>query len=172
MLFHSLFFFERRISLARRNEAPQALVDIEAPGAGTAAVTLDRRHQTHVRKTQFGLIALSGDFENDVGAVPLRVVFDEVDLAVDDMPHNVLTGDEFSDLLRAAVKVFVMKPELAAEPVRVAFDLLRPPTANVVDCVKNFFGRLVHCKGGCVVFRLHRLFSFIRYYGARSKKDT
>ena len=105
-------------------------------------------------------------------SVPLRFVIDEVDLAVDDMPHNLLAGEEFSDLLRAAVKVFVMKSELTAEPVRVAFDLLRPPAANVVDRVKNFFGRLVHCKRSGVVFRLHRLFSFIRYYGARSKKDT
>jgi hypothetical protein len=71
--------FARRISLARRNQAPQALANIEAPGAGTAAGTLDRRHPTDVRKAQFGLITLPGDLENDVGAVPLPLVFDEVD---------------------------------------------------------------------------------------------
>src|SRR5580704_14887159 len=63
--------FPRWISLACSDQAPQALADVETPGARAAAVTLDGRHQTHVGEAQLGLIALPGDVKNDVRAVPL-----------------------------------------------------------------------------------------------------
>jgi hypothetical protein len=33
---------------------------------------IDRRHQTDVSEAQLGLIALPGDVEDDVGAVPVK----------------------------------------------------------------------------------------------------
>src|SRR5580704_18386931 len=63
--------FPRWLSLTFSDQAPQALADIETPGARAAAVTLDHRHQTHVGEAQLGLIALPGDVKNDVRAVPL-----------------------------------------------------------------------------------------------------
>src|SRR5215471_3876440 len=65
-----------RRAFARRDELVQAVVDVEAPGAGAAIVALERRHQTHVREAQLGLISALLDLEHDVGAVPFGLVLD------------------------------------------------------------------------------------------------
>src|SRR5262245_2187738 len=43
--------------------------------------------------------------------------------------------------------VLVPVDELAAGLVGAAFDVLRPPAADVVNGVEDFFGCLVHCEG-------------------------
>ena len=57
-----------------------------------------------MRKAEFGLVVLLGDLKDNVSAFPLALDFDQVNVAVQDMPYDFLTWDEFSDLLRAAVK--------------------------------------------------------------------
>jgi hypothetical protein len=78
------------LPFACRNQAAQTVVDIKAPCTGTAAVAFAHWNQADVRKAEFGLAVLPGDLKNDVGAVALGLVFDEVDVAVQDMPYDFL----------------------------------------------------------------------------------
>jgi hypothetical protein len=68
-----------------------------------------------VRKAEFGLVVLPGDLKDDVSAFPLGLVFDKVNVAVQDMPYDFLTWYQFNDLLGAAVKVFVVELKLSTE---------------------------------------------------------
>src|SRR5262249_9642165 len=74
--------------------------------------------------------------------------------------YDLLTRYEFSDLLRAAVKVFVVKLELGTEFVGATFNFFRPPPSNVVDRVKDFFWRLVYCKRNSVILSFHEALPF------------
>jgi len=73
-----------------------------------------------VRKAKFGLVVLLGDLKDNLRAVPLGRVFDKVNLAV--QPDDFLPRHEFSDLVRAAVNVFVMELKLSTQLVGPAVD--------------------------------------------------
>src|SRR5882672_4623472 len=98
---HAATPLRTRVTLVRvglpttlRDEAAKALVHVEAPCARAAIVALDGGHEAHVREADLGLVALPGDLEHDVGPVPLALVADEVDLAVRDVPHDLLARHE------------------------------------------------------------------------------
>src|SRR5437764_12178601 len=125
-------FLRVRIALAGRDQAAQAVVDVEPPGARAVAVALAGGNQTNVREAELRLAALAGDLEDDVGAVPLGLALDELEPGVRDMPDDLLPPHELGDLLRTAVKAFVAVGELGAELVGAPLDFSRPPSANVV----------------------------------------
>ena len=68
-----------------------------------------------MRKAEFGLVVLVGDLKDNKNAFPLGLVFDKAIVAVQDMPYDFLTWYQFSDLLGAAVKVFVVELKLSSE---------------------------------------------------------
>jgi hypothetical protein len=69
-----------------------------------------------------------------------------------------LARNEFIDLLCGTVHIFVSVGELCAELVRVALDLARPPSTNIVDRIEGLLGRLVYRKARGEIFRFHELF--------------
>ena len=110
-------------------------------------------------KAEFGLPVLPVDLEDDVRAVPLASIFDKVDVAVHDMPDDLLAGHPFSDPLCGVMDVFIAVSELGAELVGASVKFSRPPSTNVVDGVEDFFGRLLDRKRGRVIFGVHCLLS-------------
>src|SRR5688572_18264266 len=84
-------------------------------------------------EADLGLVALGRDVEGDLGAVPLVAVLDEAELALQHAPGNSTAGDELGDPLPAEMKVLIAIGEFGAEPVGAAFDVTRPPGANIVD---------------------------------------
>ena len=84
-------------------------------------------------KTNFRFAIFRGDVENDVRGGPFALVFHIAQMAVGNMPGNLLAGNEFRDLLRGAVRIFVTIRELGSQLVGGARDLSRPPSTNVVD---------------------------------------
>src|SRR5262249_27225703 len=74
------------VPFACRNQAAQTIVDVKAPCTCTFAVAFDGRNQADMREAELGLIALLGDLKDNVGAVPLGFVFDEVNFGIQDMP--------------------------------------------------------------------------------------
>jgi hypothetical protein len=60
-------------------------------------------------------VALAGCPQDNVSAFPLGLVFDKANVAVRDMPYDSLTWYQFSDLLGASVKVFVVELKLGTE---------------------------------------------------------
>src|SRR6202142_3185051 len=112
-------FFPGGLPFARRDQTPQAVVDIEAPCAGTVAVALEGGNQAEVRKAKLGFVSLSGDLKDNLGALPLRLVFDESKLGLRYVPHDFLARHQFRDLLGAAVNVLVVELKLSAEFVGV-----------------------------------------------------
>jgi len=107
-----------------------------------------------------GLAGLAGNFKNNVSSDPLRLVLDKGQFGVGNMPHYLLAGNEFRDLLRGAVRIFVTIRELSSQLVGGALDLSRPPSTNVVDGGKGFVRRLVHRNGCGEIALFHGLFSF------------
>ena len=86
-----------------------------------------------MREVDLGLLALGLDVEGDVSARPLGRVADEAEVAVEHVPGDPPTGDQFGDPLGAAVLVLVAVGELVAELVGAALDISCPPAADVVD---------------------------------------
>jgi hypothetical protein len=78
-------------------------------------VAFEGRNQADVRKAEFRLVVLLGDLKDNVSACPLGLVFDKVKVAVQDMPYDLLTWYEFSDLLGTEVNVFVVERKLSTE---------------------------------------------------------
>src|SRR5450432_4581195 len=62
------------VSFAGCNQVPQAAVDIGAPGVRAHVVAFVCGDQTDVGKANLCFIALLRKFEDDVGALPLRLV--------------------------------------------------------------------------------------------------
>src|SRR4029453_7680744 len=143
------------LSFTCRDQAAQAVIDIEAPRARTATVTLEGRNQTDVCEAQFGLSPLPVDLKDDVGAVPFGSVFDKVDVAVHDMPDHFFAWHPFSNPLSRLVDVLIAVRELGAEPVCASVNFSRPPPTNVVDGVEDFFRRLLDRKGSRVTLGIH-----------------
>jgi hypothetical protein len=76
-------------------------------------------HQTCVGKTDFGLAGLLGDFEYNIGAVPLALVLQETQVAVRHAPNHFFPWDEFRDLLLGTVHILVAIGELGAKFLRM-----------------------------------------------------
>ncbi len=68
-----------------------------------------------MREADFGLAVLPRDLKDNVRAVALRLVRDEVELGIGDMPHDLGTGHGFGDALRGAVHVIVAAREFGPE---------------------------------------------------------
>ena len=110
-----------RFALARGDKLAQAAGDVLAPGVRADVVALIGRHEPGVREADLGLVAFLRDIEDDVGAVPLGLVLDEVEVVVQDAPCHSLARRELGDLERAAVDVLVVVVEDGAEFVGLAF---------------------------------------------------
>jgi hypothetical protein len=80
------------------------------------------------------------------------------------MPHDFLAWHELSDLLGRVVKVFVAVRKLGTEFVGSTGNFSGPPPTNVVDGVKDLFGRLGYRKGRGVILIFH---DFIQFRGLR-----
>src|SRR5512139_1966473 len=100
-------FLRVGVALASRDQAAQAVVDVEAPRAGAIPVALEAGKQAEVGEADLGLVALPGDLEDDVRAVPLGLVLDEVEARVQDVPYNSPARHQLGDLLGAAVERLV-----------------------------------------------------------------
>jgi hypothetical protein len=85
-------------------------------------VAFEGRNQADVREAEVGFVAFLGDLKDNVGAIPLSLVFDKVESGVRYMSYNFLAWYQFSDLLGAAVKVFVVELKLSTEFVGSSFD--------------------------------------------------
>jgi hypothetical protein len=59
------------------------------------------------------------------------------------VPYDLLPRHEFSDLLGAEVKIFVVDLKLSTEFVGTTVNFLRPPSANIIDGFENFFPSLI-----------------------------
>ncbi len=75
-----------------------------------------------MRKAKFGLVVFPVDLKDNLRAVPLGRIFDKVNLAVQGTPDDFLPRREFSDLVRAAVNVFVVELKLSTQLVGPAVD--------------------------------------------------
>ena len=73
-----------------------------------------------MRKAEFGLALLPVDLKDDVGAVPLGSVLDKVDVAVHDMPDDLLAWHPFSNPLSGVMDVLIAVLELGTQLVRAS----------------------------------------------------
>ena len=89
-------------------------------------------------KTNFRHILVFRDLKNNVCAPPLASVFNKARVAVQHVPNDFLAGNEFCDFLLGKVQIFVTVREFGAECVGVALNLYPPPSANILDGVKDF----------------------------------
>jgi hypothetical protein len=65
-------------ALALGNEVAQAAVDVGAPGVRADGVAFVCGAEADVREANFCFVALLGDSKDNVGVVPLALVFYEV----------------------------------------------------------------------------------------------
>jgi hypothetical protein len=64
-----------------------------------------------VREANFCFVVLLGDFKDNVGVVPLVLVFYEVKVVIYNVPNNLFCWNKFGDFDGAAVNILVMIPE-------------------------------------------------------------
>src|SRR5262249_39726279 len=147
-----------RLRFARGDQSAQVAGGHHTPGIRAGVVALERRRQAFVSETDFGLRALLGDLEDDVRALPLALVFCEVNTGIQDVPDDLFPGHGFGDLLLGIVCAGDAVGELVAELLGVALHLSRPPSADIADGVEDSFRGLVHGEGGSEIVVLHRSF--------------
>ena len=94
-------------------------------------------------EAHFRLIGLLGYLENNFRAIPLGLIFGEIQVAVQDKPDDPLAGNQFSDPLFRIMDVFVPIRKLLAEFVGASFNFSLPPSANVIDGGECLFRSLV-----------------------------
>lgn len=75
-----------------------------------------------MREAKFSSVVLPGNLKDYVRACPLGLVFDEVNLTIQDMPNDLLARHKFRDLLRAVVNVAGVELKLSAEFVRTSLN--------------------------------------------------
>src|SRR5262249_32224359 len=71
---------------------PQVAVHELVPGQGTAVEALERRRQAPVGEADFRLVALPGDLEHDVRALPLLQLLHEFQAGVIHVPDDLLAA--------------------------------------------------------------------------------
>ena len=142
------------LALALGDQVVQAAVDVGAPGVRADAVAFVCGDEAYVREANFCFVAFLGNFKDNVGVLPFALVFDEVEVVVYNVPHNLLAWNKLGDPDGAAVNVLVAVLEFT-ELIGPAVDLFRPPSTNVIDCGESCFRGLVHQKDSGVVLIAH-----------------
>ncbi len=77
-----------------------------------------------MREAEFGLVAFSGNFKDDICACPLGFIINKAEVVGQDMPYDLFAGDEFCDLERAVVQVLIVVIKHGAGLISVTFDCL------------------------------------------------
>ena len=77
-----------------------------------------------MREAEFSPVILPGNLKDNVSACPLGLIFGKANLALQDMPNDLLARHEFRDLLRAAVHVASVELKLSAEFVRTSLNCI------------------------------------------------
>ncbi|MNL49849.1 hypothetical protein D3C87_1728130 [compost metagenome] len=103
-----------------------------------------------MRETNFCRVVLLGDFKDNIGILPFALVCYEVEKVVHNVPNNPPPRNKLSNFEGAAVNVLVVMLKFA-KFVGSAFNIFRPPSADVIDGGENFVGALVYIKGSCVI---------------------
>ena len=111
------------LSFTARDELVQTPVDVEAPGVRTHVEALEFRIEAHMREVNLGAAVRLTDLERDVRANPLLLVFNEVEVVVQDVPNDLLAGNEFRDFQSANVDVFVAIRPFVVEFVGATFNV-------------------------------------------------
>jgi hypothetical protein len=107
-------------------------------------------------ETDFSLIILFSDVENDLRVFPFAFVLREIKVVVQDMPDHSFAGNKLNDLQSAEVDVLVMIGPFAAQLVRAAFYVLGPPSADIVDGIESLLWCLIYQNGSGEIFIFHR----------------
>lgn len=74
----------------------------------------------------FGLVASPGEFEYDLGAVPLGLVFTKAEVAVENGPDDFFARDQFLYGNFAPVQILEVILESFTDFIGVTFDFFRP----------------------------------------------
>src|ERR1022692_4308842 len=70
------------------------------------------------------------------------------EVAVENVPHDLFTGDQFGDLLLGVMDVLIPVRELLAESVGTPLDVSGPPSTNVIDGGEDFVRARAHRETG------------------------
>src|SRR5690606_32258599 len=95
-------------ALTLGNQVAQAAVDVSTPGVRANAVAFVGGNEAHVREAHFCFVALPGDFKDNIGILPLALVFYEVKVVVYNVPNILFTWNKFGDFDSAAVNILVV----------------------------------------------------------------
>ena len=99
--------------------------------------------ERHLRLTTVG-----GDVETARRTDPFALLGDEVEVAVGELPHHPLAGDELGGVLLRVVDVWHQVEPVSARLVGPADDVGRaPPGADVDDGLVGLLRRRVDCDG-------------------------
>ncbi len=96
------------LALTLGDQVAKAAVYVDAPGVRTDGEALIRGNETYVRKSNFGVAVLLGDFKDNVGTRPLALIVYEVKVVVCNVPNDLTVWNKFGDFDGAAVNVLVM----------------------------------------------------------------
>src|SRR4029077_6957800 len=106
-------------------------VDVEAPRRRAIFVALALGGETDVGEAQLRHLAVYGNLQDDFAAIPFARVLHEAEIAVRDLPHDLLVWNELGDALGGTVHVLVSIREHRTERVGLALDVPRPPSTHV-----------------------------------------
>src|SRR2546421_2897739 len=113
------------LALAGRDQAAQAVADVEAPAGRARLEAIEPGHQAHVGEAKLGLVPLGRDVEADLGADPLPAVLRVQELGVEGAPDDALSGHRRGDPMSGTVQIAVAVGELVTHLRGAALEVLR-----------------------------------------------
>src|SRR5205814_69406 len=86
------------LALTRGNQVTQTASDVGTPCVRADVVAFVEGDEADVREVDFCFVTLPGDLKDNVGVLPLTLVFHKAKVVVQDVPGNLFTWNKFGDL--------------------------------------------------------------------------
>src|SRR6187431_2809250 len=95
-------------------------------------------------KMKLSLSILFRYFEDDLCTSPFAFIFCKIEIVTQNLPNNFFIWNNFSQFHSADMNILVMISKLIIEFVSVTFNFFRPPSTNIIYCIKNLLWCLIY----------------------------
>src|SRR5580658_1324728 len=143
-----LVLFEVWASLSRGNQVAEAMLNIPRPRILTDVITFIGGNETVLGEADLRLITSAGNNKADPVADPFVFVGCKIEMVGGAKPDDPFIGDDLNQFHCTAVNLLVMISELVIQLSGAAFELFRPPAANIGNGLKGLGRRRIHKYSG------------------------
>ena len=98
-------------------------------------------------ETDLRFVILFRYLKTDLCVFPLALVFCKFEIIVQHQPNHFLIRNDFNQFYFTVMNILVVIGVFIVKFGSTSLNILRPPSANIIECVKDFFWSLVYQNG-------------------------